>query len=173
MIWFWGHRDRIPRIVSRESKKKRKTGKHVKKANLTFCMGKRMYINFTSVSCMVFNLNKSKSHPWGQPLSYCVWSTNIFVPTPLYRTLPKPLLEDHECVCPRKYVCVRPISHAKTLNDQYEFVQFSVLESIFVAKEPHNFCSSSISLFKSKNEGGFFQPDLTSATVWTTVSSKI
>ena len=39
--------------------------------------------------------------------------------------------------------CVlEPISHAKTLNDQYEFVQFSVLESIFVAKEPHKFCSS-------------------------------
>ena len=50
-------------LVRRKAKKKRKTGKHVKKANLTFCMGKRMYINFTSVSCMVFDLNKSKSHP--------------------------------------------------------------------------------------------------------------
>ena len=32
-----------------KAKKKRKTGKHVKKANLTFCMGKRMYLDFTSV----------------------------------------------------------------------------------------------------------------------------
>ena len=41
--------------------------------------------------------------------------------------------------------CVlEPISHAKTLNDQCEFVQYSVLESIFVAQEPHKFCSGSV-----------------------------
>ena len=39
---------------------------------------------------------------------------------------------------------LEPISHAKTLNDQCEFVQYSVLESIFVAQEPHKFCSGSV-----------------------------
>ena len=41
-------------------------------------------------------------------------------------------------------MCVRADKSRQNPNDQCEFVQYSVLESIFVAQEPHKFCSGSV-----------------------------